>query len=162
MSALFSTVGTEAHPGTSIHWSPPPSLHLQWDQTGDCQAAQLCPRSGSLLYLPGGYSLRLRNLLHGHHGVWDLLRRGLQSTVHGLGPCGSTCSGSPRCSTPRIVFKDCLALPILVEELNCLLEAKSGTRVSRYACPKNVRQYLCFKQSNCTFMFLYLQSWNMT
>lgn len=64
---------TEANSGTALHRVLSPRVHLQRDQAGDGDAAEVCPGRGSLLHLPCGHPLRLRHLLHCHHRVWDCL-----------------------------------------------------------------------------------------
>lgn len=64
---------TEATTASTLHWILPPRLHLQRDQAGDSDAAQVWPWRGSLLHLPSRHTLQLRLLLYGHHRVWDCL-----------------------------------------------------------------------------------------
>lgn len=64
---------TEASAGTALHRVLPPCLHLQWDQDDDGEAAQVCPRRGSFLHLPGGHPLWLRHLLHYDDRMRDCL-----------------------------------------------------------------------------------------
>lgn len=96
-------MGTEAHFGTPLHRSPSSGLYLQWDQTGDGQAAQLCPWSRPLLQLPCGGPLWLRGLLYRHHGVWDHLKLVWPAdTAGGRQAHGHTCMGSMSSYTPWI------------------------------------------------------------
>lgn len=71
--ASISPPTPETGAGTALHRVLPPCLHLQRDQDDDGEAAQVCPRRGSLLHLPDGHPLRLRHLLHCHDRMWDCL-----------------------------------------------------------------------------------------